>query len=448
MPRLADPKREAVFLAGSLLARFHDQPAEAFLLSSSSALIARKLVQHYGQWRTRYAVDNDGELEIVDEETWLEIENVVDLAAEELNVSIYELLERIAEAVEDIRPSGSGQPGGCGCGPTQDRWIDPDGNPSEVYLPDDYDAYDPEVDFMRCKVATVLYQDILEVYDQLIIWENAQAAEPILSGLYTFLRWIEEQLAASPFAWAVGAVGVVSDLAGLLLSGVADLGATRQAWVDGKPEIICAMIASPTSEGALTNIMEIVENHGGNPILLETLGSPMTDFLFGIPTGMPNRAEYEQRVLDTEPDPDCNGCQGIYCGVQFESVFLGPGQSVQLGSGTLVADGQYREITAVQRPDNGLWYIRFSAGGENFFGSGNPCAISACSTQRMRIYVQGPWPENMYQAVARDCHPETVERYYYTNGEEIDGPRIIAAEFIGDGPFTLNIRLDYAPTAT
>jgi len=340
-----------------------DNPSGFFCLSRSSWLLVWRMLSTYGYWRTRYVATLDAQdLETVSDEEWQAIQDLVDLAQKELAYDMSCDLKSAIEAQTAVLTamnstlqglqatlSRSGTNGICGC---QDMTID--GQPTEAptSFGEPGDQFPDEETYLntKCQMANLIWETVDDGIEQM---QLADVDTLLAGGTGLAFGLVAALVAAGPVGWAVGlTVTAVAGIVGLLLAGIAiDLEDLRTSWGNRRQDLVCAMYAAQSSEGAGHEIFVILGEEPLTPFETQFIYYLLTNTLLAqlfAPT--------DEALAQTPTDPiDCATCgSDAPCAFQFQVI-----EEDTLGSGSFRYDGI--EFTLSSAPYAGFHLLNFNS---------------------------------------------------------------------------------------
>jgi len=219
----------------------------------------------------------------------------------------------------------------------------------------------------KCGVANVIVETLLSSF-------TALSAYPIDTwvgyGLVLAVGIATTVLAAiaTPvIALIIGVAGAIVAFAVKMITSEWDIDNVVTVLTDSGQDLVCALYESEDTSEARGSFILACEDGGMTAVEAEIVSLLLTNgVLANLFWTTPEMTTY----LDSYTPPyDCN------CGATCALSFLQHATAGSMGSGSLLADGNPRTLTAVQNPDNGWYYIIFQVGPPTTSYGYNTCAL-------------------------------------------------------------------------
>ncbi len=169
-------------------------------------------------------------------------------------------LSQLATAINNMQPD-------CGC-PGQGTET-PTGSVIETDPPPTgYQAWAPEIDERKCKLANMLWDDIYEVTGMLDANDVEAIAALGVGSLTALFGLIVGLLVAGPIAWGLAALGAIAGLIAFFLLESVNLNNLLTIMENYHEELVCAFYNSTNSQDGLDAFKAVLTTAGASAALL------------------------------------------------------------------------------------------------------------------------------------------------------------------------------------
>lgn len=269
----------------------------------------------------------------------LEALNNLDAKLTTVTANLTTAIGGLTQAMNNFRPCE------CPVGTEDDQPTTTEGQPP----PTGYVEYDP-VDYDKCKMANMVYDDVLEVTKRLKAVGTEDAVNLGLVTTASTIAFVMGGLSIGAIVWGAAGFEAILDLAReLYANGLTvnlDALITNMEQPQTREDMVCAVYEAPDNVLAHDALKTALSDNGASTLQLGyidalNLLNGLTMVFFG-PTAEERHLLIEQRMAAYTGGIDCSACAGIDCEWEF---LLSNGQPG--GSGDLTKDGSQRTLTAV-----------------------------------------------------------------------------------------------------
>ncbi len=268
-------------------------------------------------------------------------------------------------------------PPGCGC-PTMGTET-PTGNVVETDPPPEgYEEWDPGIDERKCKLANMIYDDIVAMTELLIANDVENIAGLGAGAMGALLGMVLAVLLSGPLAWGLAGLGAIAGIIAFFLLQSVNLETLLGLINANQQALVCALYSSESSQEGLDDFQTILLGVGANAAMIAYLDALQMlnglAVMFFQPEGAMG-VEIEQRLDGYPMTIDCVVCVPEIGPMDW---LITPGPlwtwntaSGHLGSGAVVNDGSAFLITSeVATAGNPGWAV-ISLIVSAFIGGGN-----------------------------------------------------------------------------
>lgn len=176
------------------------------------------------------------------------------------------LSTRIGQLVTSI----NNIPPGCGC-PTMGTETPTGDVVEDDPPPDGYEEWDPGIDDRKCKLANMIFDDILNITEILIANDVENIAGLGAGAMGALLGMVLAVLLSGPLAWGLAALGAIAGLIAFFLLQSVNLGTLEDLLTDNQEDLVCALYISTSSQGGLDAFKDVLSVAGANAAMLAYL---------------------------------------------------------------------------------------------------------------------------------------------------------------------------------